>query len=191
LALLTSWGCMATIATVPPAPAALFVPRRNRDRELVHFVGRHGVIAIEHVMAALDGGQGFAHRRVAACIERLRLLCGEPSLLRASRAGLPYAGTLPTAPSPYSLKEAFIHTSLDPAGRPGGRRLSLSLSADGAVSHSTLGRVAGVRTRWQRGRRRGWRRPSGGRSGLRSRSAGRRGRRRSGSGPRAAPAPAR
>jgi len=71
--------------------------RGNRDRELVAFVGRHGVVAIEHVMAELEVGQAAAYRRVAACIERgllerLDLLRREPSLLRATRAGLRYAG---------------------------------------------------------------------------------------------------
>ena len=78
----------------PLAPAGA---PRGRDRELVGFVGRHGVVAIEHVMAALGVGQAAAYRRVAACIERgllerLDLLRREPSLLRATRAGLRYAG---------------------------------------------------------------------------------------------------
>jgi hypothetical protein len=78
----------------PPLPSR---SGRSRDLELVRFVGRHGVVAIEHVMAALGIAQAAAYRRVAACIERgllerLHLLCGEPSLLRATRAGLRYAG---------------------------------------------------------------------------------------------------
>lgn len=69
----------------------------RRDRELVRFVGVHGAVAIEHVMAALGVGRTAAYRRVAACIEaglleRIGLLRGEPSLLRATRAGLRYAG---------------------------------------------------------------------------------------------------
>lgn len=79
------------------------VSGRSRDFELITFVGRHGVVAIEHVMAALGVGQASAYRRVAACIERgllerLDLLRREPSLLRATRAGLRYAGLgLPVA----------------------------------------------------------------------------------------------
>ena len=70
---------------------------RCRDRELVRFIGRHGIVSIEHVMAALSVGRTAAYRRVAACIERgllerLDLLRDEPSLLRATRAGLRYAG---------------------------------------------------------------------------------------------------
>jgi hypothetical protein len=77
-----------------PRPPAL---QGCRDRELVGFVGRHGVVAIGHVMVALGVGQASAYRRVAACIERgllerLDLLRREPSLLRATRAGLSYAG---------------------------------------------------------------------------------------------------
>jgi hypothetical protein len=77
--------------------------RQSRDQELVGFVGRHGVVTIEHVMAALGLGRATAYRRAAACIEahlleRLELLHFEPSLLRATRAGLRYAGLgLPTA----------------------------------------------------------------------------------------------
>lgn len=68
-----------------------------RDRELVRFVGRHGAISIEHVMAALEVGRTAAYRRVAACIERgllerLALLRDGPTLLRATRDGLRYAG---------------------------------------------------------------------------------------------------
>lgn len=75
----------------------------TRDRELVRFVGRHGAVSIRHVMAALGVGQTMAYRRVAECIERgllerLPLVRSEPSLLRATREGLRYAGlSLPVA----------------------------------------------------------------------------------------------
>ena len=74
-----------------------------RDRELVRFIGRHGAVAIPHVMAATGVGRTAAYRRAAACIERgllerLDLLRDEPSLLRATREGLRYAGLgLPVA----------------------------------------------------------------------------------------------
>lgn len=69
----------------------------TRDRELVRFVGRHGVVSVEHVMEAMGVGRTAAYRRVAACIEaglleRLAVLRSEPSLLRATRDGLRYAG---------------------------------------------------------------------------------------------------
>jgi hypothetical protein len=78
--------------------------RPDRDRDLVRYVGRHGVISIEHAMAALGVGRTAAYRRAAACIEaglleRLEILRHQPSLLRATRQGLRYAGLdlLPTA----------------------------------------------------------------------------------------------
>ncbi len=69
----------------------------NRDRQLVRFVARHGIVSIEHAMRELAVGRTAAYRRVATCIEaglleRLELLRDEPSLLRATREGLRYAG---------------------------------------------------------------------------------------------------
>lgn len=68
-----------------------------RDHELVSFVGRLGAVAIEHVMVALGIGRTMAYRRVAACVERgllerLDLVRAQPTLLRATQAGLRYAG---------------------------------------------------------------------------------------------------
>jgi hypothetical protein len=76
-------------------PQTIFGPvdvGRGRDFELVSFIGRHGVVAIEHVMARLGVREAAAYRRVAACIERgllerIELLRREPSLIRATRAG--------------------------------------------------------------------------------------------------------
>jgi hypothetical protein len=75
----------------PPAPP------RDRDHELVRFVGRHGLVAMRHVMAELDVGRTAAYRRVGGCVEaglleRVDLLATEPGLLRATRDGLRYAG---------------------------------------------------------------------------------------------------
>lgn len=89
---------METLLTPRSAPA-----RHCRDRELLIFLGRHGAASIKHVMAALGVGQTMAYRRVAECVERslverLALLRGEPTLLRATRQGLHYAGLgLPVA----------------------------------------------------------------------------------------------
>ncbi len=75
----------------------------SRDLELVRYVGRHGVVAMRHVMAALGVGRTAAYRRVAACVEhglleRLELVRAEPGLLRATRDGLRFAGLgLPVA----------------------------------------------------------------------------------------------
>jgi transposase len=84
-------------ASVLALMGALTQTRVSRDRELVRFVGVHGAVAMEHVMAALGVGRTAAYRRVALCIEgglleRLDLLRDEPSLLRATRAGVHYAG---------------------------------------------------------------------------------------------------
>jgi hypothetical protein len=78
------------LALDPPSPP------RDRDQELVRFVGRHGLVAVRHVMAALDVGRTAAYRRVGSCVEaglleRVDLLRTDPGLLRASREGLRYA----------------------------------------------------------------------------------------------------
>jgi hypothetical protein len=83
-----------TEIALPLDPAA---PPRDRDQELVRFVGRHGLVAIRHVMTEMEVGRTAAYRRVAACVdagllERLDLLSTEPGLLRATRDGLRYAG---------------------------------------------------------------------------------------------------
>lgn len=69
----------------------------TRDQELIRFVGRHGAVTMEQVMKAMGVGRTAAYRRVAACaeaglLERLDLLRSEPSVLRATREGLRYAG---------------------------------------------------------------------------------------------------
>lgn len=69
----------------------------NRDRAIVDFVGRYGVVSTPHVTQALGLAPRTAQRRIAACIEgrlldRFRVLAGEPSLLCATSGGLRYAG---------------------------------------------------------------------------------------------------
>jgi hypothetical protein len=69
----------------------------TRDRELVHFVARFGAVDIEHAKTAIGVGRSAAYRRVAeladaGLLERLALLRREPSLIRATREGLRYAG---------------------------------------------------------------------------------------------------
>ena len=95
-------GAMGTSAT-PATGLKRSSPSACRDRELLRFVGRHGAVSIEHVMAALDVGSTMAYRRVAACVERglivrVAPLRDEPSLLLATRDGLRYVGLgLPVA----------------------------------------------------------------------------------------------
>lgn len=88
---------MTTLIEPLAVPAPPLAPRGNRDRELVHFVGRHGLVRIEHAMAAMGAGRTVTYGRVAACVgagllERVELLRCEPGLLRATRQGLRYAG---------------------------------------------------------------------------------------------------
>jgi hypothetical protein len=69
----------------------------TRDQALVRFIGRNSAVALEHVMAEFGVGRTAAYRRIAACeergfVQRLRLLREEPNVLRATRAGLRYAG---------------------------------------------------------------------------------------------------
>jgi hypothetical protein len=74
-----------------------------KDRELLHYVGRQGIVTVEHVMRAMDAGRSVTYDRVAHCIEaglleRHQVLRTEPAILRATRAGLNYAGLgLPVA----------------------------------------------------------------------------------------------
>jgi hypothetical protein len=70
---------------------------RFSDRELVRFIGLHGAVSVGQVMSAFGVGRTAAYRRIAACIaagllERLALLREEPSVLRATRPGLRFAG---------------------------------------------------------------------------------------------------
>jgi hypothetical protein len=91
-------------APAPPAPRpARPAARRDRDRELVRYVGRHGLVRIAHVMKAMEAGRTVTYDRVAACVEaglleRLELVRSEPGLLHATRDGLRFAGLgLPVA----------------------------------------------------------------------------------------------
>ena len=88
---------MRTLANQSAPEPRQLAAATSRDHDLVRFVGRRGGVAIEHVMAALGIGRTMAYRRVAACVERgllerLDLVRAEPTLLRATRAGLRYAG---------------------------------------------------------------------------------------------------
>lgn len=80
-----------------PVGGLAICEERFSDRALVRFAGLLGAVSVEQAMAAFGVGRSAAYRRVAACIdqgllERLALLREEPSLLRATRAGLRYAG---------------------------------------------------------------------------------------------------
>jgi hypothetical protein len=113
-------SCSQMLADTAENPLALDPPSppRDRDEELVRFVGRHGLVAIRHVMAELGVGRTAAYRRVGTCLdagllERVDLLRTEPGLLRATRDGLRYAGLgLPLAKvSPGTIKHLLRCTS--------------------------------------------------------------------------------
>jgi hypothetical protein len=104
----SSWCRMNPAAASPPTapapvPPARPAPPRDRDRELVRYVGRHGLVRIAHVMKAMEAGRTVTYDRVATCVEaglleRLELVRSEPGLLRATRDGLRFAGLgLPVA----------------------------------------------------------------------------------------------
>jgi hypothetical protein len=109
---------MVPILPENPIAFGLAAPPRDRDEQLVRFVGRHGLVAVRHVMAELGVGRTAAYRRVGACVEaglleRIDLLRTEPGLLRATRDGLRYAGLgLPLAKvSPGTIEHMLRCTS--------------------------------------------------------------------------------
>lgn len=70
---------------------------RDRDHELIGYIGRQGVVRISDVMTEMGVGRSVAYQRVAVCVEaglleRLAVLRFEPTLLRATKEGLRYAG---------------------------------------------------------------------------------------------------
>jgi hypothetical protein len=77
--------------------------RRDRDFELVRYIGRHGLVRIGHVMVAMGAERTVTYDRVAVCVEaglleRVELVRSESGLLKATRDGLRYAGLgLPVA----------------------------------------------------------------------------------------------
>jgi hypothetical protein len=63
-----------------------------RDRELLIYVGRQGIVSLDHVMTAMAAGRSVTYERVARCIEmglleRHEVLRTEPSILRPRRTG--------------------------------------------------------------------------------------------------------
>lgn len=78
--------------SIPLRPA-----RQDPARAIVDFVGRYGVVTINHVIEALGISRRTAYRHTTACVEgrllqRLQLLDYKPSLLCATNRGLRYAG---------------------------------------------------------------------------------------------------
>jgi hypothetical protein len=86
-----------------PANVTPAAPNACRDRELLHYIGRQGIVTVEHVMRAMGAGRSVTYDRVRRCIdlgllERHEVLRTEPPILRATHEGLRYASLgLPVA----------------------------------------------------------------------------------------------
>ncbi len=85
-------GTMAMQIEVEPLEAGA-----TRDKRLVRFVGRHGVVSYCHVMREFGIGRTAAYRLVKACKDRGLLgrdttLRNEQPVLYATREGLRWAG---------------------------------------------------------------------------------------------------
>lgn len=116
------------IADTKSSKQALEAPA-DKDRALVTFVGRHGIVALSHVMAALDVRRAAAYRRVArlreaGLIEWVQVFISR-SYLRATRQGLRYAGLdmpvaqLSAASLEHSLRCATVAQCLERKLGPG------------------------------------------------------------------------
>jgi hypothetical protein len=90
-------------ALTPAAVGLISGSPAVRDWEIVRWIARFGAVTLGQVRARFGLGRTAAYRRVAACVEgglleRVRVLHGQPALLRATRRGLRYAGVrLPLA----------------------------------------------------------------------------------------------
>ncbi|GIK77340.1 MAG: hypothetical protein BroJett022_10300 [Actinomycetes bacterium] len=68
-----------------------------RDWEIVRWIGRMGAVTVDQIRARFGLGRTAGYRRVAACasaglVERVETLRGQPSLIRATKAGLRFTG---------------------------------------------------------------------------------------------------
>lgn len=92
--------------------------RRDRDRELVRLIGRHGAMTLKQVMRAMEVGRTATYRRFQRCeagslVERL-MIPGVGPILHATRDGIRYAGLgLPVAAiSPGGVEHMLRCTSV-------------------------------------------------------------------------------
>ena len=70
--------------------------RRSREREVVAWIARMGAVEVEHVRRRWEVGRSVAYALVrrlveAELLERVATLPGDPTLLRATDAGIRYA----------------------------------------------------------------------------------------------------
>lgn len=66
-----------------------------RDWEIVRWIGRMGAVTLDQVRVRFQLGRTAAYRRVAVCVnagllDRVDTLRGQPSLIRATKAGLQF-----------------------------------------------------------------------------------------------------
>jgi DNA-binding Lrp family transcriptional regulator len=97
-----------------------------RDREIVRWVGRHGVVGVEHVMKRLSIGRTAAYRRIhelvdSGLIRRHRVLYTDGGLLVATVDGLRWAGLDRLGPPrislalvPHMIVSAALAAELEP-----------------------------------------------------------------------------
>lgn len=68
-----------------------------RDWEIVRWIGRMGAVTLDQVRARFRLGRTAGYRRIAVCaqaglLDRVETLRGQPSLIRATKAGLQFTG---------------------------------------------------------------------------------------------------
>lgn len=97
-----------------------------RDREIVSWIGRHGVAQTEHVMTRFSIGRTAAYRRVHELVEyglvyRQRVLYNDGALLVATAGGLRWAGLdrlkpprIALALVPHTLISTALAARLEP-----------------------------------------------------------------------------
>jgi DNA-binding Lrp family transcriptional regulator len=98
----------------------------TRDREIVRWVGRHGVVQAEHVMKRLSIGRTATYRRIhelvdSGLLRRHRMLYNDGGLLTATAEGLRWAGLGRLAPVrislaliPHMIASAALAAELEP-----------------------------------------------------------------------------
>ena len=97
-----------------------------RDREIVKWIGRQGVVRSEHVMTRFSMGRTATYRRLHELVDyglvrRHRLLCDDGGLLTATADGLRWAELHPLSPPrislslvPHMIASAALAAELEP-----------------------------------------------------------------------------
>ena len=92
-----SSALMARQATPARVAGAAAGSSAVRDWEIVRWIGRMGAVTLDQVRVRFHLGRTAAYRRVAVCaraglLDRVETLRGQPSLIRATKAGLQFTG---------------------------------------------------------------------------------------------------